>query len=182
MKTEVINEYEAQANKFMEDTQTTMTVKYLENGLYFDGDKDKRDIYEITLTKGGRSYTFKFGQSIIHSGDYIVTSNYSNLKEIEVKRGQHITEAEYKKLRFHDIDFKRNHQKAAPTAYDVLACLEKYGVGDIDEFCDEFGYGPFASIKEMRRIEKVYKAVCDEYWNLQALYSEAEMEALREIS
>ena len=39
-------------------------AEFLENGLYFQGDKDKRDIYNITLKRGQRKYTFKFGQSI----------------------------------------------------------------------------------------------------------------------
>ena len=39
-------------------------AEFLENGLHFQGDKDKRDIYNITLKRGQRKYTFKFGQSI----------------------------------------------------------------------------------------------------------------------
>ena len=39
-------------------------AEFLENGLHFQGDKGTRDIYNITLKRGQRKYTFKFGQSI----------------------------------------------------------------------------------------------------------------------
>ena len=39
-------------------------AEFLENGLHFQGDKETRDIYNITLKRGQRKYTFKFGQSI----------------------------------------------------------------------------------------------------------------------
>jgi len=32
--------------------------------LHFDGDKQKRYVFKIKLIKGGKQYTFKFGQSI----------------------------------------------------------------------------------------------------------------------
>jgi hypothetical protein len=60
----MINEFEQQCIDFLTKTNTTMTVKYNRTGKYFDSDKEQRDIYDITLTRGNRSYTFTFGQSI----------------------------------------------------------------------------------------------------------------------
>lgn len=63
-----------------------------------------------------------------------------------------------------------------PTAYDVLACLQKYDVGSFEDFCGEFGYD-----EDSRMAEKTYKAVCKEYEKLCTIFSEEEMELMREI-
>lgn len=52
--------------------------------------------------------------------------------------------------------------KETAEAYDVLACLQKYDVGTVDNFISAFGYD-VDSYQEAKRIEKTYKAVCREY-------------------
>lgn len=59
--------YEQLANDFLTKTGTTLTVEFLKNGKHFEDDKENRDIYKCTLTRGKRSYTFNFGQSIAQS-------------------------------------------------------------------------------------------------------------------
>ena len=61
-------DYNQQALDFLKTTGTTFKAKYFEHDYYFDGDKDRRDIYKITLKNSNGSYTFKFGQSITNSG------------------------------------------------------------------------------------------------------------------
>ena len=56
--------YDEAVNLVKEFFNLEFKADFLENGLYFQGDKDKRDIYNITLKRGQRKYTFKFGQSI----------------------------------------------------------------------------------------------------------------------
>jgi len=68
-----------------------------------------------------------------------------------------------------------------PTAYDVLACVEKYDVGTFDNFCSEFGYND-RPLSDYPKILKIYNAVVDEYNNLKQLFNEEEMELLREIN
>lgn len=46
----------------------TFKVEFLKNDFHFDDDKYTRDIYEVTLQRGNRKYTFNFGQSIVKSG------------------------------------------------------------------------------------------------------------------
>jgi len=58
------NEYTKQAKDFLSSTGTTFEAKFLEYGLHFDGDKDKRNIFEITLSNKNSKYVFKFGTSI----------------------------------------------------------------------------------------------------------------------
>lgn len=59
-----MSEYTDQAHKFMGKTGTTMKVKFLGFMPYFPDEKEKRDVYQIILRRVGRSFTFKFGQSI----------------------------------------------------------------------------------------------------------------------
>ena len=113
-----------------------MKINFSHNGEHFADDKQNRDIYKITISKGRRSYTFKFGQSLAKSGT-----------------GE------------------------APTAYDVLACLQKYDVGSFEDFCWEFGYNV-----DSRQAEKTYKAVCKEYEKLCTIFSDEEMELMRDIN
>ena len=54
-------DYNKQARDFLNKTGVTMKIKFLYNGNHFDDEKEKRDVYRITISKGTRSYTFKFG-------------------------------------------------------------------------------------------------------------------------
>lgn len=64
------NNYHKQAEDFLDKTGTTFEAKFLYNGPYFPDDKENRNVYEIKLSRSrlGRSYTFRFGQSIARSG------------------------------------------------------------------------------------------------------------------
>lgn len=56
--------YEKQANDFMAKVGATMKIDFLKNDFHFDGDKERRDVYRITLKREGKRYSFNFGQSI----------------------------------------------------------------------------------------------------------------------
>ena len=64
--------------------------------------------------------------------------------------------------------------------YDVLACLEKYDVGTIDDFVREFGYEVHCW-DDVKRIEKTYKAVVRQYNKLCEIFTPEQMEWLREV-
>lgn len=61
-----------------------------------------------------------------------------------------------------------------PTMYDVLACLQKYDVGDLADFCADFGYEPNKQARE------TYKAVCREWRAVERLFGDI-IEELQEI-
>lgn len=63
-----------------------------------------------------------------------------------------------------------------PTAYDVLACLEKYPVYDFDTFCGDYGYDT-----DSRSAYKTYKAVLREWKNVEKLFTPDQIELLQEI-
>jgi len=54
-----MDEYRQQAENFLKKTRTKFEVEFLKHDKHFPDDKDKRDIYRITLTRGTRTYTFK---------------------------------------------------------------------------------------------------------------------------
>lgn len=63
-----------------------------------------------------------------------------------------------------------------PTAYDVLACLQKYDVGTFEDFCGDYGYDN-DSIKSL----KTYKAVKKEYENVIKMFGDV-MNELEEFN
>lgn len=85
------------------------------------------------------------------------------------------------KYYFNFYDSVNNYQKGIePTAYDVLACLQKYDCGSFEDFCLEFGY-ECCTYNEYRRALKIYNAVKNEYEHLTAMFTDEEMERLCEI-
>jgi hypothetical protein len=170
-----MNEYHDQATSFLKATNTTMDIKFLRHAKYFPDDKDERDIYEVTIRRGARAYTFEFGQSIANSlvsakrldttlhkiGDKFVTigtdfTGPTRLAEERVRAA--------------------NAHKLTPHPYHILACLQKYDPGSFDDWCAEMGLS-----NDSISARKTYKAVREEWRNLQALFSDEEMERLQEI-
>lgn len=172
-----MNEYQKQAIEFLRKTNTTLEIKFLKNDYHFPSDKEKRDIYEITLSRWSRKYIFNFGQSLANSGFY-------------VQQGVKITNIDRKYLdsknlfplikNISNIHFDSKidtiHFPTPPNEYDILACLTKYNPDTLENFCSEFGYNP-----DSKKHTKIYEAVRDEYLNIIALFNDAEMSELQEI-
>ncbi len=59
-----MSEYTEHADRFLVDTGTKLNIVYDGCDYYFDDDKSPRDIYKCRLKRGGRQYSFRFGQSI----------------------------------------------------------------------------------------------------------------------
>lgn len=171
-----ISSYEQQALDFLQSTNTTFKAEFLKYGKHFDDDKEDRDIYSITLTRGQRSFTFNFGQSLNDSGFYYtVGSNKIMLDRKELNRKDLKTSIKMRNNSFIPT-LDKIHYPVTPSAYDVLACLTKYDPGTFENFCSEFGYDT-----DSRKAEKTYKAVVDEWKNIQALFTDSEIEQLQEI-
>ena len=54
--------YEKQALEFLNATETKFKAEFLKYDKHFVDEKDKRDIYLITLTRGEREYKFENGR------------------------------------------------------------------------------------------------------------------------
>lgn len=171
-----LTDYNVQALDFLNATNTEMTVEFIENGKHFDDDKHNRDIYKVTFKRGNRKFSIRFGQSLINSAKIVdtVTGNEYTTDGSTLKGNLRITDMErYKSALGWQL---RNVKGTPPTAYDVLTCLEKYGHEDFEDFCGEFGYDT-----DSRRAKKIFKSVQKEYHNVCKLWSDEEIEQLREI-
>jgi hypothetical protein len=68
-----------------------------------------------------------------------------------------------------------------PTEYDILACLQKYDVGSFENFISEFGYET-EEPEDMRRVKRIYEAVCNEYEKVCRCFTEEQIEVMWEIN
>ena len=157
-------DYQAQGTDFLKKTDVTMDVKFLRYDFHFDGDKAKRDIYEIVFKRGKRSFKFNFGQSINASGKWFMYG----------QKNAGISHADKRPIPAFDWD--KNKSYAIPSAYDVLTCLSKDDPGTFKDFCGNFGYD-----EDSRTAERTYKAVCDEWQNVKTIWTDSEIEKLQEI-
>ncbi len=171
-------DYNQQATDFLTQTGTEFKAEFKKHGYHFTGDKEKRDIYTITLKRGDREYKFEFGASLNDSGFYVQFGR----KRIDIDyQYLNSTNLNYIIKQKYQWDFRSNidtiHKPVAPTAYSVLACLTKYDCGTFEDFCSEFGYDT-----DSKTAEKTYKAVCEEWLNVQRLFTDKEIELLQEIN
>jgi hypothetical protein len=188
-----INEYEKQANDFLNKTNTKILVEYL--GTYNRNDFGVRDNYKITLTRGERAYSFEFSNSLNNSGKFHIIefqdilaishkrpSSFHNDPNIYIIRDKKVSTTvghnrSISQLLLNDKVFIReNKDFREPNAYDVLTCLEKYGHDDFADFCANCGYD-----EDSIKANKLYEAVKEEYLNMQKLFNDDELEQLREI-
>lgn len=179
--TQTISTYEQQAIDFLEKFGVTLTIEFLKNGKHFEDDETTRDIYKCELKRGNRSYTFNFGQSVANSMKYEDKLNKRQFTSDGSSAGSH----KYKYLnperfpknkaeeRFSDFKIVPGNK---PTSYDILSCLTKYDPGTFEDFCGEFGYDT-----DSRKAYKTYEAVKNEWQNIAMLFTESELEELREI-
>ena len=79
-------------------------------------------------------------------------------------------------VKFWDSIHNKQHG-LKPNEYDVLACLQKYDVGTYEEFLSEFGYDPYD-----KHSREIYKGCVSEYERLCRIFTEEQMEELREIN
>jgi len=156
-------DYNKQAVEFLEKHNATIEIKYLKTDKYFPDDKEKRDIYDVTIkrNRNGRKldYNFTFGDSIHNT-----RQNQLLIRDIASGRM---------------LPTGRRKQKVTPSEYDVLAALTKYEVGQFDDFIYEFGY-TFNSEREYIKVKQIHFNVLDEYNNVLRLFGDC-MEELQEI-
>ena len=177
-------DYNKQANNFLRKTGATIEIKFSHNGKHFVDDKQTRDIYKITISRGTRSYTFDFGQSIAKSG-LMFRYGVRDIPIILPENKQELATPKNESLLRNWIrlnlnsDIHRNDKiiyPEAPTPYDILVCLQKYDIGSFEDFCNEFGYD-----SDSRAAEKTYKAVLEEWLNVCRIWKDSEIEELQEI-
>lgn len=179
------NDYDIQAEKFLNDTETEMTVKFLSHGKHFPEDEKTRDIYFVQFKRGNRSFDLKFGQSISGSSHRLFNLVQSKVVRTfgreELDKCFSMKTGKFDKTLFGHHYFQLHNQETMlepeePSAYDVLSCLSKNDPGTFENFCAEFGYD-----EDSKRAEKTYKAVLKEWKDVQTLWNDQEIERLQEI-
>lgn len=153
-----MDEYIKQATDFLQKTYSKMKIEYV--GLAVNKEwkeKEKRCLYEITLTSPRGSMTFDFWDSIRNTRIRTMPFDAYNVqanKELAAKK-----------------------KAAVPSVYDVLACLQKCDPGTFENFCSDYGYD-----EDSRTAMRVYLAVQNEYTQLTRLFTPEQMEELAEIN
>lgn len=153
-----MNEYIKQATEFLQKTYAKMKIEYV--GLAVNKEwkeKQKRCLYEITLTSPRGSMIFDFWDSIRNTEIRTMPFDAYNVqanKELAAKK-----------------------KAAVPSVYDVLACLQKCDPGTFENFCSDYGYD-----EDSRTALRVYLAVQNEYTQLARLFTPEQMEELAEIN
>jgi hypothetical protein len=155
-------DYQKQGIDFLEKTGTTFKAEKIGHFPYFEDDKESRDVYQVTLTRNGKTYSFRFGQSIAHSKPYI-----DKQRDEFTRRDDRFTNR---------IEAAKKYPYVELSAYDVLAAVTKSEPGTFSDFCSDFGYDT-----NSRKAEKTYFAVQEEYKNTHRLFADV-MDELNEIN
>jgi len=177
------NDYQKQALDFLEKTGTKIEIKFLKTGYHFADDKKndvKRDIYAVTIMRGDRKISLEIGNSIINSGFYVtIGKNKYQIERKYLKESKAVIERHIRNTINFDYIYKIDsiHYPKAPNEYDILACLQKYDVGTFKDFCLEFGYD-----EDSIMANKTYQAVCNEFKDVQTIWTDEEIELLQEIN
>lgn len=69
-----------------------------------------------------------------------------------------------------------NEGAKEPEMYNILSCLQKYGIGTFENFCSESGYD-----EDTRKAHKIYIAVEREYNNMVRVFGSEILEEMTEI-
>lgn len=156
---------EKRANDFLSATGTEFIAEKVGHGLYFPDDTECRDIYNVTLKRQNRVYSFKFGQSVYDSElPAFKLSEISLVKEKELIGRGYVKAGE-----------RLIHPGKSLDAYAVLAAVTKHDPGSFEAFCADYGYNI-----DSRTALDTYLAGQQEYENIYRMFS-ACMEKLREI-
>lgn len=167
--------YNEQAKNFLAATQTTIEIVFLKNDYHFSSDTSKRDIYKVTFKRGQRSFTVEYGQSTMNSAKLVdgVMGDEFTMSGACLKGRLTITGDVEKYKRAQGL---REVKGIPPTAYDVLACLQKYEIGDLENFCEDMGLS-----SDSIKARKLHKAVEKEYNDVCKIWSDEEIGLLQEI-
>ena len=118
--------YIMQAENFCKEFNVTVEIKYLYCGKYFSDDKQNRNIYSVNISRNGKNWDFKFGDSIYNTEKKKKPSVYDILATItkhEVSNNfdEFISEFGYEMKTEKDyIDFKKIHMDCLAEYKNVL--------------------------------------------------------------
>ena len=146
-----MSDYVNQAKKFLEECNAKIQFMYLGTEVNKNWDETReRDTYMVNIRTPLGSMQVKF---------------YDSIKNTLKNKERHLSGLK---------------EKVQITEYDVLSCLQKYNVGNIEDFMFEFGY----EIKErgdFKRLQNIYNAVIKEYEDICRCFTPKQIEKMQEI-
>ena len=172
-----MSEYQQQALDFLKACNSTMEIEFIgtETNMNWNDDS-KRNKYRFTITTPRGKMSGDFWDSIHHTEITLMTPE-DYCRRYYRCHYDGLMRHEQAKLR---NSLKALKENAVPTPYDILACLQKYDVGTMNDFFHEFGY-EVHSADDMFCFMNTYNAVVKEYRDLCSIFTEKQLEMLREI-
>lgn len=169
-----MTECPAQAKQFLADCNATMEINFIgkEVPSHWLGETKPHNKYQFTITTPKGKYTSYFWDSLYNTevsemtADDLVHKKYNAHYDV-LRRNEKISV-----LR----ELKSLKANAIPTEYDILACVEKYGYDSFSDFCAEFGYNT-----DSISARETFLACGEEYAGLRRIFTEEQMEKMREI-
>ena len=169
-----MKEYVKQAKDFLESCNATMEIKYV--GLEKPNwDDDPHRTYDCTIKTPRGKMMVHFYDSIANTEVYMPFDEY-----YEKKSRRSYSALSYNEKVSFQKELKHKRAEAIPTEYDILACLQKYDVGSMDDFFLEFGY-EIKCTKDMTDFINTYNSVVKEYQDICRCFTEEQIEAMQEI-
>ena len=172
-----MSEYVKQAKDFLASCNATMKIKCV--GLEKPNWDDKPHLtYDCTI-KTPR------GEMMVHFYDSTYNTELLTFQTVQeyARKRRRIYDLQPYTARYNKIakEFKEEKAEAIPTEYDILACLQTYDVGSMDDFMHEFGY-EIKCTQDMTNFINAYNAVVKEYNDVRRCFTEEQIEALCEIN
>ena len=172
-----MSKYQQQALDFLEKCNATIDIEFVgvETNQNWNDDA-KRCKYNFTITTPRGKMSGDFWDSIHNTEITLMTpENYCRKYYRQYYDG--LMRHEQAKIR---KNLQEEKAKAVPTPYCILACLQKYEVGTMNDFFHEFGY-EVKSADDMFTFMNTYNACVKEYRDLCRIFTEEQLEMLREI-
>lgn len=172
-----MTEYQKQAKDFLTACNATMKIEFQcvdVNQNWNDDSKRNKYRFTITTLRGAMSGDF---WDNIHNTEITLMTLDDYFRKIYRRSARDSTYYEQNKAKKELAALK---EKAIPTEYDILACLTKYDPGTMNDFFSEMGY-EVHDADDIFCFLNTYNAVIKEYRDLCRIFTEEQMEMLREI-
>lgn len=166
-----MTDYVAQAKQFLADCNATVEIKFLcKTSPRWDSNLHNCYWFTITTPKG--SHSGKFYDSL-HNTEISDMSLMDYCRKYHKRNPMDMTFYERNKWTKELAKLKAN---AIPSEYDILATVEKYSYDNFSDFCAEFGYST-----DSISARETFLACGEEYAGLRRIFTEEQMEKMREI-
>lgn len=184
----VANEaYEGRVDAYLAEIGVEFKAEFLGYGKHFADDTDSRDRYRATFKRERSEFSVDFGQSTAHSQPSPEFKQswrevYHHTPEDLQKAMTLPSGSKHPLSRDLALVAKRLRvcvpDPKAPTAYDVLACIEKCAPPPtFEEWAEEMGMDP-----DSRKGERVFRAVVEEWLKVSRFFSAEELGRLQELA